>query len=142
MFSSKDKMLQGKPIKLLTRRRVGDGANVLFMNDVVEVDKVGDLSDGYHTFNELYEHRCILFTLMLNQLKDISWWSKKHSDGEVWDGWVLCGVNLPTGTITYHLPVKMIHMLPDCEIETGKEWDGHESKDVIARIHAYICMIK
>lgn len=21
----------------------------------------GDISDGYHTFDELYEHRCLLF---------------------------------------------------------------------------------
>ena len=36
-----------------------------------------DISDGYHTFQELYEHRIILFSALCNVYPDISWKSKK-----------------------------------------------------------------
>ena len=29
-------------------------------------DGIGELSDGYHTFNELYHHRAILFSVICN----------------------------------------------------------------------------
>lgn len=39
-----------------------------------------DISDGYHTFGELYKNRIILFCTLCNLLPDISWKSKKHYD--------------------------------------------------------------
>jgi hypothetical protein len=33
----------------------------------------GDTSDGYHTFNELYYHRMILFSVICNQNKSKAW---------------------------------------------------------------------
>lgn len=43
--------------------------------------KSGELSDGYHTFNDLYCQRCILFATLVNQNKKTSWKSYKHEDG-------------------------------------------------------------
>ena len=37
-----------------------------------------DISDGYHTFDELYYHRMILFSIICNQNKDRAWKSKLH----------------------------------------------------------------
>ena len=45
----------------------------------------GELSDGYHSFNELYHHRMILFSIICNQNKEISWKSKYHEDGTMFD---------------------------------------------------------
>ena len=45
----------------------------------------GNTSDGYHTFNELYYHRTVLFAVICNLNKDISWKSKKHKDGTMYD---------------------------------------------------------
>ena len=53
----------------------------------------GDISDGYHTFEELYEHRCALFVALLIKSPDISWYSLKHSDGSDWPGWFIDGRN-------------------------------------------------
>lgn len=36
-----------------------------------------DISDGYHTFGELYYHRMVLFSIILNQNPNISWKAKK-----------------------------------------------------------------
>ena len=46
------------------------------------------ISDGYHTFNELYEHRCVLWICLLNTLNSINldsylkiFKTQKHHDG-------------------------------------------------------------
>lgn len=96
---------------------------------------MGEVSDGYHTFNELYAHRVRLFSTLMQAYPGISWWSRKHSDGEEWEGWVIAGITTPEGEITYHLPVAEIEFLPDgTELEFGKEWDGHSASDVLDRI--------
>jgi len=95
---------------------------------------IGDLSDGYHTFNELYHQRAVLFATIVNQNKDRAWKSYKHSDGAYcFDSngeWFIVGVDTPQGSYTYHYSKEYWDMF-DCEVlECGKEWDGHTEKDV------------
>lgn len=101
---------------------------------------MGEVSDGYHTFNELYEHRCLLFIALMQSNHDIAWRADKNDDGTKWDGWFLAGMDLSTGTITYHLPQNMWSML-DKDIKTfdiGPKWDGHTSNDVIKRLIEWV----
>ncbi|ELY4440249.1 hypothetical protein SMZ43_003931 [Cronobacter dublinensis] len=96
---------------------------------------MGEVSDGYHTFNELYAHRVRLFSALMNAYPSISWWSRKHHDGEEWEGWIIAGIDTPDGPATYHLPEDEIENLPEgTELECGKEWDGHEADDVLIRL--------
>src|SRR6188472_1874918 len=67
------------------------------------------ISDGYHTFAELYEHRIVLYMALCRILDDTGlaqvWKSKKHADGSEWAGWFVLGINHEDGQqITYHLP--------------------------------------
>jgi hypothetical protein len=65
-----------------------------------------EISDGYHTFGELYEHRAALFVALINRCTDIpSWISHQHHDGTMFNGYFIAGMNLPTGQISYHLPL-------------------------------------
>ena len=43
----------------------------------------GDLSDGFHTFNDLYYQRMILFATLVMTYKDKAWKSYAHEDGEL-----------------------------------------------------------
>lgn len=96
---------------------------------------MGEVSDGYHTFNELYAHRVRLFSTLMNAFPKSAWWSFQHHDGEQWEGWVLAGIDTPEGEVTYHLPESEIEHLPKgTEIEFGKEWDGHTADDVLDRL--------
>ena len=36
----------------------------------------GNLSDGYHSYNELYDHRRILFSIICTEHPDKAWKSK------------------------------------------------------------------
>lgn len=95
--------------------------------------KSGDLSDGYHTFNDLYYQRCILFATIVNQNKDISWKSKRHEDGQKCfnsDNWFIVGIDTPKGSYTYHYEAKYWDLFDCIELENGKHWDGHTERDV------------
>ena len=48
----------------------------------IDID-IGEISDGYHTFNSLYHQRLILFAALVNAYSDISWKTKRHEDGEL-----------------------------------------------------------
>lgn len=94
---------------------------------------VGELSDGFHTFNSLYHQRAVLFATIVNQNSDISWKSHKHEDGEecFGGGWFIVGIDTPEGSYTYHYEDKYWDMFECKELEFGKHWDGHTEKDVV-----------
>ena len=91
---------------------------------------VGEFSDGYHTFNELYEHRTALFATICNLLPERSWKSFKHADGSMFDGMFIAGILTPQGQYTYHCEEKYLYMFAKTpEIDQAPEWDGHRPED-------------
>jgi hypothetical protein len=104
-------------------------------------DVKNKISDGYHTFGELYEHRCLLYILWINCLQNgTPWKSKKHSDGTSFDGWFVSGIELDGNQITYHLPLNLWNYLHAEEIEKAVPFDGHTAQDVILRIRTRLGM--
>ena len=100
----------------------------------------GETSDGYHTFNELYEHRHALFMALAKSTLDISWMSKKHHDGSEMEGWFVAGIHLAYGDISYHLPMRLWDACVTVGFtvrENAPKWDGHTSKDVVDRLMKY-----
>ena len=96
---------------------------------------IGDLSDGYHTFNELYHHRAILFSVICNEHTDIAWKSKLHHDGTMYDGMFIVGINAPDGQATYHYDIcPYWDMFQVKELDRAPEWDGHTPAQAIERI--------
>lgn len=94
---------------------------------------IGDLSDGFHTFNDLYYQRMVLFAVLVKTYKGRAWKSHKHEDGEVCfgGGWFIVGIDTPEGSYTYHYEDKYWDMFDCAELDYGKHWDGHTDKDVI-----------
>jgi hypothetical protein len=103
------------------------------------IKDIGDFSDGFHTFNELYHQRAILFAVIVNQNKSISWKSYKHENGELCfgGGWFIVGIDTPEGSYTYHYENKYWDMFDCQELEHGKHWDGHTDKDVTRLLSIY-----
>lgn len=98
-----------------------------------------NISDGYHTFDELYEHRIRLFIALCSSLRyQEVWVSKKHHDGTSMEGWFIMGIGAAKGKqISYHLPEKY---LKECTARFALhehapyKWDGHTSEDVLKRL--------
>lgn len=102
-------------------------------------DDRGNLSDGYHTFNELYAHRIALFIALAKSHAYISWKAIKHADGTSMDGWFIAGMHLPTGDISYHLPDSEWDRLDMVEpLTKAPEWDGHTPADVVKRLNEWV----
>ena len=95
----------------------------------------GETSDGYHTFNELYHHRAVLFSVVVAANSGRAWKSKLHHDGTMYDGMFIVGVDTPQGQATYHYDVEPYWDMFWCrELERAPEWDGHTPDEAIVRI--------
>ena len=89
------------------------------------------ISDKWHTFEELYYHRMVLFSIICNQNKDKAWKSKQHHDGTMFgDDSFICGVSTPEGQYTYHYNLKYWDRFVVKELELAPEYDGHQPKDI------------
>lgn len=119
--------------------KVIEGVNNVIKNSGINTNKI---SDGYHTFGELYEHRVALFIALCSVIpygkytdNILVWKSKLHHDGTSYDGWFIAGIGKDKGQqISYHLPISK---WDDCvcdEYERAPEWDGHTSNDVLERL--------
>ena len=100
--------------------------------EIANVKDIGDLSDGYHTFNDLYYQRMMLFAALVKQNKDKAWKSWKHEDGEFCfgGGWFIVGIDTPEGSYTYHYEEQYYDLFECEELLEAKHWDGHTEKDV------------
>lgn len=104
------------------------------------------ISDGYHTFGELYEHRIALFRALCSYINgtvdhesyhNAPWKSIIHSDGTTMDGWFIAGIGiLPGEQISYHIPRSLYNEWPAEARLIAPTWDGHTSTDVLKRLSA------
>ena len=95
----------------------------------------GKVSDGYHTFDELYEFRHALYINVALTNKDKAIRTLKNKEGESWDGWFILAINTHFGQISFHLPMSKWDLTEGVtEIERNFNYDGHNSEDVLDRL--------
>jgi len=98
-------------------------------------EEYGKVSDGYHTFDELYHHRAILFAVICNNNPELAWKSKLHDTGDMYDGMFIVGIDTPKGQATYHYDIEPYWDIFNVkELDHAPKWDGHTSDDAIMRI--------
>lgn len=99
--------------------------------------EVGNISDGYHTFNDLYNHRHALFCALMNAYPERAFKTKLNKNHEVcYEGYFIAGLDTSYGQITYHLPNKYWHdVLKNIkEFYSNNNFDGHSAEDVVYRL--------
>ncbi|MFA5602776.1 MAG: hypothetical protein WDA21_03475 [Bacilli bacterium] len=81
--------------------------NNLIKNSNIDVDLI---SDGWHTFGELYKHRQMLliklcqFISKSNRKDLVVWKTRKHNDNTVMEGYFLLGITINKNNyISYHM---------------------------------------
>lgn len=97
----------------------------------------GQISDGSHTFDELYYHRMVLFSLVCNEHNTKAWKSWKHHDGTMYDNYFIVGIDTPHGQYSYHYHKSHWSMFNVKVLELAPEWDGHEPKDIHRLLSLY-----
>lgn len=102
--------------------------------DVTKIEKMGDMSDGYHSFNELYYHRMMLFSVICNTYKDIAWKSWKHDDETMYDDYFIVGIDTEEGQYTYHYHKDYWDNFKVKELEYAPIWDG--AKKALFKIYS------
>lgn len=114
-------------------------------------DKMSQVSDGYHTFGELYRYRMLLQAMLFNQWGDIydsktdsrlhdvhkSW---KHSDGKpCFDGkYFVVVATLPTGQITNHYKAEHWDLFKIPARDIAAEYDGHTPEQAAERMAEFL----
>lgn len=104
--------------------------------------EIGDMSDGYHTFNELYHHRAVLFSIICNQNPRYAWKSKCHSDGTMYTDMFVVGIDLPIkgslNPVSYHYNIDPYwDMFSVKELPRAPAWDGYTPWDVVDRLERF-----
>ena len=101
-----------------------------------ELCRSGEASDGYHTFNELYDFRREYNAALVNSGVWKAHKSYRHHSGELCfgGGWFIVMIETPFGQISNHYENKYWDEFHCEEKEFADEWDGHTEKDVIARL--------
>ena len=104
----------------------------------------GSVSDGYHTFDELYLYRLLYNAAFFNELAKAGevkvCKSHRHSSGEecFGGGWFIVMAELPTGQISNHYEDKDWDLFNIPELEFAWEWDGHTPNDAADRLKKFI----
>ena len=111
-------------------------------NDIKEYknrtkNSADDISDGYHTFGDLYKHRTYLLALAMIHLP-YAWKARKHEDGTMFDGMFVVGFPTPNGMVTYHCDNEYWNDFKVPEIPHAPHFDGYSDADVLDREKAFL----
>jgi uncharacterized protein Veg len=102
----------------------------------------GETSDGYHTFNELYDHRRALTAALGSAFQathlGAAWRSRAHhpEDSEIYAGHFVVGIEMGSmGTVTYHYADQYWDDFQDFkELEHAPKWDGAPPSATVTRL--------
>lgn len=102
-------------------------------NDYKKSKKYDDgsrISDGYHTMSELYFSRMFLFSIIVNNNRPKAFKSKLHSDGTMYPGMFIVGIETKKGYLSYHIDKKYWDYFHCKVLPTAPEYDGHQPEDI------------
>jgi hypothetical protein len=103
------------------------------------------VSDGYHSFTDLYEFRMLYNALLFNEWArqgkyevHKSW---RHPDGTPCfggGGWFIVVATLPTGQVSNHYREEDWDLFQVPILCQARSWDGHTSGDVRVRLRSLL----
>ena len=109
------------------------------INKQLEGDQTNNISDGSHTFGDLYFHHAVLFAALLKAYPHQSWrthtksWrTHTPSDGNGFAGYFLCGIKTPEGQYTYHYPDSQWYLFDGVrELPESPDYDDPKPEDIV-----------
>jgi hypothetical protein len=121
--------------------------NIIKGYEKEKIIEPNDISDGHHTFGQLYDCRLAFNIVLFNEWVNPSFdvlgvkhnvhKSIRHHDGELCfgGGWFIVVAVLPTGQISFHYKMEDWDKFKIPEFDKAQyEFDGHTTEDVINRL--------
>ncbi len=119
------------------------------VNENIQIFPDGSVSDGYHTFDELYYYRLCYNAALINTLTSLKdtlptsfkeikvCKSKKHFGGEpcYGGGWFIVMISTPWGQISNHYKLEHWDMFNCPVAKQSWKWDGHGMKEAMERLN-------
>ena len=121
-------MAHNTDFEILSNMTTDDINAAILMSGQIDRDAI---SCGPHTFGDLFNERALLFSVLCSLFPKRAWKSHAHSDGEVWPGFFIAGIETPEGQYTYHYKTELWDTFDVPEIPHAPEYDGHSSADVV-----------
>ena len=107
--------------------------------DLQALIESGEVTDGFHTFSELYEARMLYHAWatrawLFSGIGVVKSWN--HSDGEpcFGGGWFIVVAYLPTGQTSQHYRADHWDLFKVPSVEYPLEYDGHTTQDTHQRL--------
>lgn len=100
-------------------------------------------TDGFHSFDELYESRALLHAYAVQEWRRRGWEvvkSWRHHDGEpcFGGGWFIVTVITPEGPAAFHYPEAEWDLFDVRAEHLAPEWDGHDTAEAHRRLRASV----
>lgn len=117
---------------------------VIYTDREEKFSDIEQVSDGYHTFAELYEYRKLYNAAFFNELAKKGICNvhklKRHATGEecFGGGWFIVMADLPTGQISNHYELKDWDLFKCTEKSFSDIWDGHSPQEAAKRLLEYL----
>lgn len=94
-----------------------------------------EISDGYHTFSELYDHRIALYCYCIRTGALVP----DYAVLEHYEGWDLVACHTQAGEqVSYHIHISQRELwsenFPIIKYDRDR-WDSHSAKDVVKRLN-------
>ena len=110
-------------------------AKIIVDGNEIDCLSTGSVSDGRHTFTELYEQRALLFLALCLCNKD------KVSFGRDGKSQFPCVyLDLPTGQVSFHLSPRLLNLVKSNfkQVDANLHWDNHGKDEVVQRLKAFL----
>lgn len=107
---------------------------------------ISSLSDGYHSFGELYDYRMVYNSLVANMIvegKDLPHAfankSYMHSDGKLCfgGGWFVVNIRTPDGWVSNHYKAFYWDLFKIPQVMYAPDWDGHTPEQAYERLRKF-----
>ena len=100
----------------------------------LSLEDIGNFSDGNYTMNELYNHRMMLFSIICNLFKDISWKAFRDWDGNATDHMFLAGISTPRGEFVYRFSDECWRFFEVPEFERAPQYNSTDDFSILTSL--------
>lgn len=95
-----------------------------------EVEWLDEISDGWHTMNDLYQHRALLFAVICRAYPDKAHITFHHQNRAMPEGKFYVWIDTPEGQYGYHYLLEELELFKGIKEEPFDYYDGFRDNNI------------